>query len=759
MIFFENLVRNLKTQVLQFLQASPQVLWIVSLLATALTVISFPVWWQVFAQDIPVQILLTASDDVEYVRVYWNTPTTHSNQYKRVALKDNPSRVWEIQVEALGRKKEQSQGKQINVVDIRTPQTQLDWSLVVPIQGTPWQLETADWFPRGRALVADGRDRQTFYTTIEGGDLSLHFIQNTYSGKADVTVNGERQRIDLYSPKFRIKSLTFPFTAPESNPNQYLFNLTVPNTAWGKLLIVPEASGIIDIERVVAAEKALSPLSHGVFDLPNIFSPQRILRALLASLLSFFWMVGLFVSAVHTWQNKLDKKLALGTYMVMLAIALSGFWLFVFYPGHLTVDSVSQWSQAIAGRYHTWYPPITAMVMWVTRLTNQQPDLFAFLQGFTLWFGVIFLANQVIRSRKVFLIAATCLVLLPSLWIYAATIVSNVFFAGFALISTGLLVLAIRESSQRWFWMGTTVLSIAVMFRTEAIFLVLAPLLISQLPLWPNRRWLRRCSEIIFIVLVVLAPARVVERLPAVEAITTPVGFAFINQYIGTVYNAQTTMSDSALAAERSAMDTKFGTGTFDAMLQRYRCDAANYIVWEDPVIISTSRIDEETAFILNKTASIALQYPIAFLKHKSCNLSYLLQYADIFYFYAIPGSAYSIEGQLNKIGIFLNSSLPNVRDRLLSWLERSVRELPWTIVFQHYIFLIAAGPLLILGLLTRNVGISVSTFMALLSFSAFVIPDAFPDWRHLLFMYICVWVAIFGAIDHGVHKRDQYRF
>lgn len=760
---------------LRIFQTSKGILRGSCFIAFVLTLLILPVWYQVFNSNIPVSISM-AAPGVEHVRAYWNDPTDHPEDYERIAIKPSQtSKTWNIQIEALGERNPQAKWSQVWVLDIDASQQRLNWS-DANLKAQSWEFRTDSWLPGGKALLANRGTLQKLSVPIEGGDLTIKLVRSDYCGKVRITVNGEIREIDLYSPTFAVEELKFrALELGDTTVRTYQLD-RIQATPWQKLILTPEDHGQAkfepqDLDKIKVEQitvqglqfqaKALQlpglqlPGYGSTFFLPSQLWHRKILAALISTIISFFWMTGLLISAVHLWFGQRQVRFGIRSYISGLAIALGGFWTLVFYPAHMTIDTLAQWQQALVNDYGTWYPPLTAMLMWLTRLLTDQPDLFCFLQGTLFWFAILFLASQVIQTNKLFLIATSFLILLPTLWIYPATLVTNVNFASFSLLATGLLVQAVRESSKQLLWVSTVPLSLAVAFRNEAIFIALAPILLAQLPRWSQPNLIRRAIEFFLVILLVFAPAKLLERLPGVTNYT-PVGFAFINQYVGTVSYGRPTMSATELEGERSSIDSQFGTGTLDTLLQRYQCDAANYIVWKEPIIISVPRVQQNTSFILRKTLGLAIKHPLAYVQHKFCNLAYVLQIPDVFYFYAIPYDAFGINKDLKAAGITVASKFPSWRDRTLSLVLALSKQLPWSILFRHYIFLVISLILLIFGAVFQKAVITIPAIMGLLSFCGLLIPDAFPDWRHLLLMHICTWIALLGLLDCFLLNRSS---
>lgn len=470
---------------------------------------------------------------------------------------------------------------------------------------------------------------------------------------------------------------------------------------------------------------------------------------MLVLLAALFGLWAVF-SASYVWIGRPKPHFSSASFIVAAALTMSLFWLLVFFPGRMTVDSLASWKEAGVGAYSTYQAPFVAMLMRMTQAFCDGPALYAFLQGWAFWAGILFVLRQVIKNDKGFLFASLLFLGNPALWIYTSTIVSNVFSAAFALVALGCFLRLVQTDRFRYGWLGSAALALALCFRHDPLFLAVVPLLCMGFGVKGkkgSRSW--AAMQAVGMTLLVLVPGRMIERLPSVVDHNTPYGFALINQYVGTVYHARGTMNPEAFEQERVSMDERFGRGTLERLLKYYQCDSANYMTeWEGHHdIIRTQRIRDEQDFIVHKVITAASTWPGAYLEHKSCNLAHVLQVPGIQYFYAV---GYRIEEDrhfLKGSGIEYDSYLPALRDRLLSDLLEMVYSPKWMWLFRHWIYLVICAVVLVLGLLRKTPEMVLPGLVGLLSFLGFVVPDAFPDWRHLLLVYLCGWLSLAGLV------------
>lgn len=67
-------------------------------------------------------------------------------------------------------------------------------------------------------------------------------------------------------------------------------------------------------------------------------------------------------------------------------------WFFAFYPGVMSVDSLSQWEQAMTGKYNNWHPFVSTLYIQTFQLFSNSPALISLFQLFltSLLFSYIF---------------------------------------------------------------------------------------------------------------------------------------------------------------------------------------------------------------------------------------------------------------------------------------------------------------------------------------------------------------------------------
>lgn len=737
---------------LNWLQTSKWVVFGSSLLGLILAYLLFPLWLQVFTYpNRTVEIQMSAPKG-EVVRAYWDNPEQHPEAYTPITVNPPASKHWQVNIESLGEKNPQSTGIQVTVLDISTPEEPLNWSKVgMPAGG--WSIAPHN----DPSIAAQGISATSYYVpqvkplllTTTGSQLKIRLLRRPDAGKVKVKVNDEVRIVDLYDPEIGVEELNFPVLPGQPRLKNY--EIKIVDTVWHKLQFLPESQGRVRVKQVRVNNqrvRAQANQASNVFVLPKRFW-HRSSSAVLATSISWLIMMLLFISTVHLWQGLGVRRLGTTFYIVILPMILGGFWMLVFYPAYMTLDSINQWYQALQNHYHNWYPPIMAVMMhWTLPLSNS-PNVFTFIQGVIFWFAILFLLRQVLISNRFFLISATLLILLPSLWIYGATLVNNTLTAAFALIAAGLLIYAMKQQNWKSFWLSLVFLSLAICFRREAIFITCVPILVSQLMLGKRKKLIHRLVHISLILLIAYIPSKLLPQLVSSNP-NGPVSYVFINQYVGTIVHANLTPVEEE--AEKQAVDQQFGVGMFDFFMKNYECGVGERIWLSETGGPTFANTPENTKFVLRKVLETAIHYPGSFIQHRLCNLSYTLQVPMISYYWGIVGNPTTHDIQLKNAGIEPSSRLPEFRKWVLSTIENFISN-PFTrIIFLHWLFLIILGLNFIFGIFSRNVALWISSLFGLAYFAGFLIPDGFTSWRYLLLCYLCSLISTTALIEQLIH-------
>ena len=219
-------------------------------------VLSFWVWYgEIFNRELAISIKMSAPE-VEVVKAYWQNPNTDPNAYEPIIINPVESKHWNLTIEALGEKNSQSEGLEVVILDIKTPQGQADWSRG-NFEGK-WEFRDDSSGPQGQVAIAhsnkpefesDSSQSQSLSITVEGGDLEIKLFGHASSGKVKITADDRTEEVDLFHREGKHEIVSFPaMKQGDRLSRQYL--IQIPDTVWGKLQLIPEDGGSINIESI-----------------------------------------------------------------------------------------------------------------------------------------------------------------------------------------------------------------------------------------------------------------------------------------------------------------------------------------------------------------------------------------------------------------------------------------------------------------------------------------------------------------------------
>jgi hypothetical protein len=480
--------------------------------------------------------------------------------------------------------------------------------------------------------------------------------------------------------------------------------------------------------------------------------------AVFSTSISYVWMTVLFISTVHLWQGKPKKRLGITSYIILLSTTLSGFWMLVFYPAVMSIDALSHWQQALNNQYHTWHPPILAMLMHLTQYFVKNPSLFSFIQGSLFWGAIFYLIRQVVRNNRLFLLNSSLIILLPPLWLYSNATVSNTWMASFTLLTIAFLIKSIHQKSKTSFTLSILALSIGVMFRRETVFFILIVLPIYLLLFGRNSSILKRARELILIILIIILPGKIIELSPNVTHDVNPTAHGLLNQYVGTVFYSEHFMDESEINREKQSIEQEFGSGTFQKLLDGYSCASAGYIVWDRDVPAAIGKIPkEQNSFIVSKIVQTAFRHPIGYLKHQGCYFAYLLQVqrniSSSYKIWGVLQEKPNINEQRTQLGIEFKSKLPSVKVWHNNLVNNILDSQIFSLLVRHYIFLSFSAIFLVVGFFTRKIELIIPSLFSLIYPFGYLIVAPDNLWRYLLPSYLCSWICLLVVLNGSVAK------
>lgn len=475
------------------------------------------------------------------------------------------------------------------------------------------------------------------------------------------------------------------------------------------------------------------------------------------------WIAGTsFLVSTHAlWSKKADPKTdALVIYILSFSAILSVFWMLVFYPGIMSYDATLAWEQALKNQYDAWHPPILAMIMHLTQKLVNQPSLFASMQGFLFWSSLFYLLWQAIHHIRLFIISTFVIALIPQIWLYSNAAISNTSMTACVLLTCAFLIRSFRLKSQISFLAAIICLSLAICFRREAILLAVIPIGCVFYSVWKQsdsiQSNIQKLSQILPLVLILLiVPAKLIGMSPNVTG-TSPASYVFLSQYVGTITRAGSRISESEAQAERQSIDERFGSGTFQLVMgEGFDCRFPRTWIRNIRLANKEKIILKESSFVMQKAASMAFRHPVAYIKHKACNFSYVLQIPEVVYQdWGGISTSRPISIRRRELNIELNSQIPFVQEtygRLMKWmLNAPIIQL----TFKHYIFYTLSLLTLFIGIINHRMEWIIPALFSIVYAFGNLIPDSFPFWRYLFPCYTLAWVCLLGMLSYLAKKR-----
>lgn len=274
--------------------------------ALALALLSFPVWQQIFAHpNLPIQVQIVAND-AGTVKAYWDNPTVNSTAYEEIPVKpvqisagEIVSNIWRVKVEALAEKEPNAKSAEIWLVDIRTPEHQVNWS-EVSMGAKKWILLNNPYGPQGKIAVARAKQPQSLEAVVKGSNLTIILLRSAWIGKVRVTANGQVREASLYSANGAVEQLLFESKEIEAKRTK-TYEIKVVKTPWHRLKFVSDPDGV-KVKSIKIGSQTILPDSNGEFILPLYFW-NRFSCAIAATVLSFLGLVSLWVVMSHAWQQ------------------------------------------------------------------------------------------------------------------------------------------------------------------------------------------------------------------------------------------------------------------------------------------------------------------------------------------------------------------------------------------------------------------------------------------------------------------------
>ncbi|MEM9542299.1 MAG: hypothetical protein AAGA60_22755, partial [Cyanobacteria bacterium P01_E01_bin.42] len=320
----EDRLKKGRDRLLEVLSRSNSSLFWPMFWALLFALFALPMWYWTFEQATLVTARLSAPG-VETVKVYWDDPATHRDAYEAIVVKPIESKKWNLKIEALGEKNLNSDGFEVAILDIRTPQGQVDWSQG-EFSGGKWEFRSDPNGPQNKVAIAHSNHPeygvkpgqiQSLSMPIEGGDLKILLLSHTGSGKVRITVNDRVRELDLHTHGLNYETLVFlAGEAGDRILRDYQFEIS--ETWWHKLKFMVDGDRPINIEEVKINNTLLSANKNNEYRLP-FWTNGRVIKSIFASLITFICVAAMAIGFCN------DLKITLGLTLIQ------GIWLTVFF--------------------------------------------------------------------------------------------------------------------------------------------------------------------------------------------------------------------------------------------------------------------------------------------------------------------------------------------------------------------------------------------------------------------------------------------
>ena len=520
-----------------------------------------------------------------------------------------------------------------------------------------------------------------------------------------------------------------------------------------------DSNSQVNIENINLQNNIISLDSNQEYVLPFKFW-NRSSCAILATIISFFWMTILFVSLVHIWKEQNDKRFSICIFIILTSFTLGGFWMLVFYPALMSADSLSQWSQALDGKYTDWNPigmtilMRLVVILFPDFLSSQQVAVFAFLQGSLFWMAIFYTIYTFLPSSKLKNVVLLLFFLYYPLWTYTSTLWKDVWASTWLLVYTceiyNLMLVKTKYKICLHLLTSSMLCCMAILtrqtsFLSIALFLFFIAIAMVVKNNVSKLIYLKKFIPIISSLIIGMLLSRVIYLHFNVAALGNHLNVTMSYDLIGTLHFSEKNVDDFKFLTTYQ----KFGKNKLEKSIKNYWCGGSiNYLLFTESATLG-KRVLLDSDTILTDMSLVLPQYLGALIKHKVCAISALLQINTLYY----PHQSNVLA---NNMGIVSESRLPNLNKKILIFLSNISNIANWTSVFyRHGIILCIAITSCVMCLtIHRRIDDSTMSSIVFLLMSGvcyflpyFIIVPA-PDWRYLLFSNITWMLSSIIAIS-----------
>jgi hypothetical protein len=293
------------------------------------------------------------------------------------------------------------------------------------------------------------------------------------------------------------------------------------------------------------------------------------------------------------------------------AILVIGWGLFLVYayPGYMSTDSVDQLSQARAGHFTDWHPPLMAREWQLIELFVTGPLGMLLLQSGLFLLGVYLLLARVTTPRAAAL-AASIVMIVPPVMTTMAVIWKDSQMAGFLVLGTA-LVLSSRRAARRGGW---ALLFMACGMRYNAAAAIL-PLALYALWSMARPRW-QRVAIAGGATIGLFVSSSLVNGWLTDEKMYPWQSSLALMDIAGTIHDSGPA-SDAELAEELDGVPLAIHKDLYANIYKAYDARTWWYLSHGDARVFDPPTTDEQRDAISRAWRHFVTSHPVAYFRHR----------------------------------------------------------------------------------------------------------------------------------------------
>ncbi|MCI0604807.1 hypothetical protein L0156_17605 [bacterium] len=511
--------------------------------------------------------------------------------------------------------------------------------------------------------------------------IRLEFSQTPYSGRMECEVNGKKRNFDLFrdDPSTEMVPLIDGTTEKKSSLLPALSTF-VKHFSKNALLLILFSTALYPIYRRMPSARFIPP----------------------------------------TVSFRIEKR---RKYRMIAIVFIFGIFVWGFYPGVMTDDSVDQYAQAVRFEFNDWHPPILAALWSITNRIVEGPGGMFLLHTGMLCFSTFLLSLvAAIKGKKNFFLPLLA-VLLPVVSCIFFYIIKDVSFAFSLLLAFSLW----------YFWRTTGKLNkLGLLFILVLVFYAASARLNSVTAVVP----------LLFLFLLCFTSKRNAAFCSLVTAALFFLGSSYLTynilmarrSYVFQVIMAHDLMSIYDITGRNYFPENYLTKERLDQLMKKFSKLDSNATTWiEQPFLSTDSQVASQ---LKNQWVRAILEEPKAYLLHRWTVFKYFLLAVDPWlYNYQEPASWNS-----SRRPLLMGEDFPaKVYLKYGDWVRGNV-----SLAFQTVTYLITSLSILIFSIRKRIMAagaLSLSALLYLFSYF-FVAPGA--DYRYTYWPVCSALITLF---------------